>query len=1297
MPSSATILAAPARLRLLSRTALCGALYGLALLPAAHAGEPLPPPVQNPVGGFAEVNAGGGLPVIVQDERSTTVDLNAPRTIISWSSYDVGPENRVTYEFESRDWIVLNRVSGLQLSKIEGTIEGKVGNAFGGNIWFVSNNGIVFGKTAKFDAGGLLVAIGTPNTSGFLDPGNFNFSFSGADAFPGARVWALSGAEITAHGGPVAFLGPSVVTRNGALITATGQGSVLYGAAETYQVRFAPGSGGDFDMVDFIVPSASGGTDEGVALDLAGVTRGNSVFMAAVPKGAVTGAVINAEGLITAQAANADGGDIILSGGGGISGRQAAAPVQGAGSTDIFLNQAVASRDLVVRNVGRIFGNPWPRPPEQSKDPPSIAEQQQIDEDCLQDPHCTSDYYYYCEYFSCNGRAPVIAREEDIEQLSDLFDPAIIQNVNAGRDVRIQASQRIELGRVIAGRDLSVEAPTLRGNSLISAGALTVRATAGDIALAGVGVQGQSTIEATNDVRVDAISASQRLTITAGNNIQIGDGTSSVAGLISLDAAKDVTVELANARIDTVRAGGTANLRGGALEITSVTAPRLFAQGTSVNIGSATSTGDIYVIATSGDAILGTANSGDDVYVLANNGAASLGQATVGTGADGVSFGFSGNPDEAGNGRVVLVESTNGDARLGLGTGSIAGATAVTVRAGQDALVNVTSALPGAFQVVGARDVTLTAPSFSLESITAGRDLTLNTTAGGFTATQALVATRNISISASGALQVADVRADSGSVSLTGATVTAGAVRASEDLTLKALSGGVTTASFQAGRDLIVQGASLSLGGTISSVARDLSITTPGNFTASSNLTAGRNLSLNVGGTGVFQNLTASTGSVQISGGTITTGAISTPSLLAVDVTGKATIGQTNAGSVRILAGDLDMTGLLSAPTVQIESRNGPLRVGGAAGDTPGGMTVDDAEFGRLRVSGEVKLYAGNTTGSARGDLVVQTLTVNPANTPRVTLLAGSQRNALVQGVAAPTANGGIFRIGDATNLSWRPGSILISGAVGAATFSGGGYSDVRAFDEVRLAATQDILMGSDRFITLIQQTPVGDIDISSARPVGVTPTAGEQFKVFVAAGRLEVSAENKVVQQNTSPVFGQSVGLFLTGAASPSLIIDPPKLVDLYGALAGPDGKVTSGQTAGQGITFTVVDQQGQPTQAPPDSTYRFNSCKVGTGVCAAPAADPMGPTQGAGALTVRDALSGNDRLGGSSSTASATGDDAEAQQEAEVSNESIARPPVLLGVAPADNNEIVTDPVTTGTGSEEIWRERRRKSNDQ
>src|SRR5689334_1731589 len=207
------------RRRLFSRTALCGALFGIASLSpiAAHAQTTTAPIL--PTGGFADVNAGGGAPVITTGIDSVNVKLNAPRTILSWTTYNLSADASVNYTFDANNWIVLNKIIGLAPSKIEGTITGKVGADFGGNIWFVSNNSIIFGRTAQVDAGAFLAAIGTVDTAKFLDASNTLFSFAGGDALPNSTVFVLGGGQIHGHGGLVAFAAPSIVTRANAVVT----------------------------------------------------------------------------------------------------------------------------------------------------------------------------------------------------------------------------------------------------------------------------------------------------------------------------------------------------------------------------------------------------------------------------------------------------------------------------------------------------------------------------------------------------------------------------------------------------------------------------------------------------------------------------------------------------------------------------------------------------------------------------------------------------------------------------------------------------------------------------------------------------------------------------------------------------------------------------------------------------------------------------------------------------------------------------------------------------------------------
>ncbi|HEX3700090.1 MAG TPA: filamentous hemagglutinin N-terminal domain-containing protein [Phenylobacterium sp.] len=1228
---------------LLCRSALCGVVIGFAA--AAPPALALPVLAATP----PQVNAGGGLPSIVNAANTTSVTLNGARTVIDWSTYNVAAGEAVNYSFGARNWIVLNRIQDSNPSTIAGTISGTVNGAFGGNIWFASHSGMIFGAGAQVDAGGLLISTAAPDLSTFLDPTNLTFNFPGTEVVEQPSIGMQTGASINGHGGLVAIVAPIVVTQAGTSVTGQNGSNVLYGGATGFTLRLAQNAPGDFDLVDFVIP-AGAGSDGAIMMDLQNATTANSVFVAAVSRSQASASVINLEGLITAQAATTDGGDIILTGDAGITGKALGAPAAGVTPTDIYLRTASASRDILLQTNGDVFSQAFVRPPPPGPiTPPVIVP--------------PDEGFGNGSFGNGTGDGPPPS-SGPAPPPCDCGPSFQLSNLTAGRDISLIASEQILLDAAHSVRDLTADGSMLQINTLTVGRNLALTATGGDLTASALSLTGAGTVTSSGAANLDSLSLADgaALNVQAASNIVLGDGTGTVSGgTINLQAGGKVTVDLASGILNTVTAGGLADVQASNLDVGTITGGQVLVRGGSVTVGQATSAGDVYVSSSGGSATVGTATAGDDVYVLASGGLASLTNATLtGAGADAVGPGFLGNPDTAGNGRVVQVRSTDGDALLGQESGSVGGATSVNVQAGQDAIVQLATAPTGALSVVAARDATLSAPSVTLSAVQAGRDISLTTTSGDFTSTAPLTATRNLTIGAAGALTLGDITAASGSIALTGATVTAGALDAAQDLTLKATNGGVSITSFRAGEDLTVQGATLSLGQELAPIGRDLTIITPGDFTTGA-LTAARNLTLDIGGV--------------------------------ANVTGASV-----PGAIDIVARDLNLTGALSGANVQIESASGPLQVGGT---TPpaSGMWLDNTEFGLIHASGQLNLLAGAAAGSARGDLTLLDLSLNPQATPQVNFLVGSGQNALVEGVVAPTASGGTLHIGDSANPAWQPASILVSGQIGVSTFSDGGYGNVRAFGDVRLFAGQDIIIGSPRFISLVQAAPVSGIDIGRDLPAGSAPVGSEANRVLISAGDLELSAAGKVVSQNTSPSLEQSVGIFLTGGSAPQVIIDPPQLVDLSGSFTGPSGAVVSGVTAGSTVTFAVVDSAGNATTSPPGAAYRFDSCTIGTTICFS-AANASGSQDGQDIPTLSTPGIYGDTLGSDAGgTGGANGSGDGAGDSGGPGDSSGLNTPIpdktaghdtasLLSVAPPDGDQVLVDPVVTGAGSEELWR---------
>ncbi|NIJ21001.1 filamentous hemagglutinin family protein [Sphingomonas naasensis] len=267
----------------------------------------------------------------------TAITLNGSRTLIDWNTFDIGSTDTATYYFQDGKDIVLNRVK-IGSANIDGTLEGRVGtpasSQYGGNIWVLARDGVIFGANARISTGGLLASTATTIEGGdaaFLGTsGTFAVGMSGAA--DGSKVQVLNGAQIRGYGGALAFIAPEVTTAAGSQIgkgtlTGTPQSpvptssdiastQVLYGAANKYTVQFAPEAGNDLSLVKFAVPDTASGSVAATPLSLAGTTDAGDIYLAAVSRAGVINAAIDISGTLVATRASTVGGTIILGSGG---------------------------------------------------------------------------------------------------------------------------------------------------------------------------------------------------------------------------------------------------------------------------------------------------------------------------------------------------------------------------------------------------------------------------------------------------------------------------------------------------------------------------------------------------------------------------------------------------------------------------------------------------------------------------------------------------------------------------------------------------------------------------------------------------------------------------------------------------------------------------------------------------------------------------------------------------------------------------------------------------------------------
>ncbi|MBO9709082.1 MAG: hypothetical protein J7521_12810 [Caulobacter sp.] len=161
-PSVSSPITAKASQPAARRTALLvgSALCGVAAMLAQPAVAGTLPGI--PGAGSITVSAGGSQPLIsFPDAITLQIDLNAPRTVINWSSLHVSSGDQMDFLFDAASDIVLNKTTSQIQIDNGGVVTGKVGVATGGNIWFYSPQGVIVAPGATMTAGGFVFAGGT--------------------------------------------------------------------------------------------------------------------------------------------------------------------------------------------------------------------------------------------------------------------------------------------------------------------------------------------------------------------------------------------------------------------------------------------------------------------------------------------------------------------------------------------------------------------------------------------------------------------------------------------------------------------------------------------------------------------------------------------------------------------------------------------------------------------------------------------------------------------------------------------------------------------------------------------------------------------------------------------------------------------------------------------------------------------------------------------------------------------------------------------------------------------------------
>jgi filamentous hemagglutinin family protein len=227
-----------------------------------------------PAGGAVVEGSAG----ISQSGSVTNVNQSSNKAIINWQGFSIGANETVNFNQPGSSSVTLNRVIGNETSVISGALNAN------GQVFIVNSAGVLFGKNAQVNVGGLVASTLDISNADFM-AGNYTFSGNSTASI-------VNQGRIHAHGGGyVALLGNNV--SNDGVISAR-LGTVAMAAGSQITLNFGGNS-----LLDVTIDR--GTLNALVENKRAIIANGGQVIMTAKAADSVLSAQVNNSGVIQAR------------------------------------------------------------------------------------------------------------------------------------------------------------------------------------------------------------------------------------------------------------------------------------------------------------------------------------------------------------------------------------------------------------------------------------------------------------------------------------------------------------------------------------------------------------------------------------------------------------------------------------------------------------------------------------------------------------------------------------------------------------------------------------------------------------------------------------------------------------------------------------------------------------------------------------------------------------------------------------------------------------------------------------
>lgn len=162
---------------------------------------------------------------IVNNNRRMAIRQMTDKAIINWQQFGIASGETVNFIQPSSSSLILNRVTGLDSSFINGKLNAN------GQVFIINPNGVLLGEGAQINAGGIVASTLGISDKDFM---NGNFQFYKTSSVPTSV--RNSGTVTAAEGGYIVFLSDEV--KNNGDMNASG-GQVLMGAGDQIAIYLA--------------------------------------------------------------------------------------------------------------------------------------------------------------------------------------------------------------------------------------------------------------------------------------------------------------------------------------------------------------------------------------------------------------------------------------------------------------------------------------------------------------------------------------------------------------------------------------------------------------------------------------------------------------------------------------------------------------------------------------------------------------------------------------------------------------------------------------------------------------------------------------------------------------------------------------------------------------------------------------------------------------------------------------------------------------------------------------------------